>query len=197
MLSRKLAGVAFVVLFGLRPAGAADAPPYPATAPAPVGSFLSGWEIRAGGFASTWGPEKADPNLNAEIVTPKPFHLEGWADYLVPHLQAGGTANIGGGTSYIYAGPMWSVSYEKIFADFALGGAVHDGQIQGHYTNPHLNRLGCRALYHVSWDLGYQLTENWSVMATFDHISSGSGTLSNCGTNQGISILGARVGYRF
>ena len=141
MLSSKLAGAALVALLFLRPAGAADLSPNPASTHEPstyepLGSFVSGWEIRAGGFASTWGPEKGDPNINAEIVTPKPFHIQGWADYLIPHLQLGGTANIGGGTSYLYAGPMWSVSYDKIFADFALGGAIHDGQIQGPLHEP-------------------------------------------------------------
>ncbi|MBV9136417.1 MAG: acyloxyacyl hydrolase [Hyphomicrobiales bacterium] len=198
MLPGRLAAAPLVILLGAQAANAADLAqsPTPVYA-APVGSFLSGWEFRAGGFVSTWGPEEGDANINAEIVTPKPFHVDGWADYLIPHLQVGGTGNLAGGTNYIYAGPMWTVSYDKIFADFALGGAIHDGQIQGHDGDLHRNKLGCRALYHVSWDLGYQLTENWSVMATFDHISNGSGTLSNCGSNQGISILGARIGYRF
>jgi hypothetical protein len=198
MLCAKATVVTLIVGLGVASAAAADlgAAPPPASY-APVGSFLSGWEVRAGGFISTWGPEKGEPNINAEIVTPKPFHLDGWADYLVPRLHAGGMVNVGGGTDYAYFGPMWTASYEKIFADFYLGGALHDGQIQGHYTNPNLNKMGCRVLFHVGWEVGYQLTDNWSVMATFDHISNASGTLSNCGRNEGASVLGARVGYRF
>jgi hypothetical protein len=189
---------ALLVGLGLGVASAADFAQMPAPAAySTTGSFLSGWEFRAGGFVSTWGPEKGDPNINGEIVSPKFFHLDGWADYLVPRLQAGGTVNVGGGTNYVYLGPMWSVAYNRIFADFALGGSIHDGQTQGHYTNPNRNKMGCRVLYHMSWDVGYQLTDNWSVMATFDHISNGSGTLSNCGSNEGASILGVRVGYRF
>ena len=78
-----------------------------------------------------------------------------------------------------------------------IGGAVHDGQIAGHYFDKDRNKLGCRFLYHVGWNLGYQITERLNVQATFDHSSNGSGTLSNCGNNEGASGAGLRFGYAF
>jgi lipid A 3-O-deacylase len=160
-------------------------------------SILSGFEFRAGVFGSTWGPERAEPYLNGEVIFPKFLRAEGWVDYLMPRLQAGGMANVGGGTSYLYAGPVWTAKYERVFADFSVGGSIHDGETQGHYTDRHRNKMGCRVLYHVGADLGYQLSDNWSAMLTFDHISDGNGTLSSCGANEGATVLGVRLGYTF
>jgi hypothetical protein len=161
------------------------------------GIDFSGFELRGGALVSTWGPERGELNLNAEAELPKFFRLQGWADYLVPRLQAGIVGNLGGGTSYAYAGPLWTVNYGRAFAGLALGGAVHNGQIEGHYTDPGRNRLGCRVLFHVAFDVGYRITEALSAMVTFDHISNGSGTLSSCGANEGVSVLGLRIGYSF
>jgi hypothetical protein len=148
-------------------------------------------------LGSTWGPEKGEPNIDGEVLFPKFLHVEGWADYLIPRLQLGGTGNLAGGTSYLYVGPSWTAAYDRIFADLSLGGAIHNGDT-GDNTDPHRNKIGgCRVLYHVGSDIGYQFTQNWSAMLTFDHISNGSGTLSSCGANEGVTVVGIRIGYTF
>ena len=158
-------------------------------------SALAGFEFRAGVLGSTWGPEKGDLNLNGEVLFPK---FLDWGDVAIPRLQIGGTGNLGGGTSYVYAGPIWTVAYERVFADLSLGGAIHDGDTSNIRTSLSRNRLGsCRLIYHVGSDVGYKISDNWSAMLTFDHISNGSGTLSGCGANEGATIVGIRVGYAF
>ena len=160
-------------------------------------SVLAGYEFRTGLLGSTWGPEKGDPYLNGEVIFPKFLHAQGWADTLIPRLQLGGMGNLAGGTSYIYAGPIWRANYDRIFADFSLGGAIHDGDT-GRITDSNRNKIGgCRIIYHVGTDIGYQLTRDWSAMLTFDHISNGSGTLSSCGSNEGVTVIGVRLGYTF
>lgn len=102
------------------------------------------------------------------------------------------------GTSYVDGGAMWTVHHHRYFADFFLGGAVHNGQINSSgYPDPTRNKLGCRLLYHVGWNVGYQFSEHWNIQATFDHISDAAGTLSDCKVNQGISAVGLRLGYAF
>jgi lipid A 3-O-deacylase len=200
-VGKSLAATAIVgLLFGPvsgSPAVSADLPPAPPTFAQASGFNLTGFEIRGGVLRSTWGPEIGDWSLNGEVVFPKFYQAQGWVDYLIPRLHVGIVGNLQGGTDYLYAGPTWRVNYNRFFADFFLGGAVHDGQVNGHYFDPTRNKLGCRALYHVGWSAGYQFDEHWSAMATFDHISNGAGTLSDCHENQGISILGLRVGYAF
>jgi lipid A 3-O-deacylase len=160
-------------------------------------SVFAGYEFRAGVLGSTWGPEKGELNINGEAIFPKFLHAAGWADTLIPRLQLGGMGNLVGGTSYLYAGPIWTATYDRIFADFSLGGAIHNGDTGG---NPDLNRNkigGCRVIYHVGTDIGYQISREWSAMLTFDHISNGSGTLSSCGSNEGVTVIGIRLGYAF
>ena len=178
-------------------ARAADLPAQPPPDFGQTASTLAGFEFRAGVFGSTWGPERGELNINGEVLFAKFLRVQGWADIVIPRLQVGGTGNLAGGTSYAYAGPIWTVAYDRVFADFSLGGAIHNGDT-GNITDPHRNKVGgCRVLYHVGSDIGYRLTENWSAMLTFDHISNGSGTLSSCGANEGATIVGVRLGYAF
>ncbi len=186
-------------LFVSLPAMAADLP-----SPAPPifvqsGSFNpSGFELRGGVLASTAGPETGEVNLNAELVLPRFYTLPGWQNYLIPRLHAGVVGNLQGGTDYAYVGGLWRVlEYHRIFGEIFLGGAVHDGQVNGHDFDPNRNKLGCRFAYHVGSNVGYQIDERWSIMATFDHISNGAGTLSDCKRNEGATVLGLRIGYGF
>jgi hypothetical protein len=183
---------------------AADAPP-PSAPPVdiaenPFGSPIqfydpTRFEVRGGGFASTWGPEKGSPDLNGELVAPKIFSLPGWQDILIPRLHVGGMGNLADKTSYAYAGALWTLNYDRYFTEAFFGGAVHDGPLRA--ANAGEPSLGCRVLYHVGANVGYRFDSHWSAMITFDHASNGEPTLSHCGANTGISVLGLRVGYGF
>lgn len=141
-------------------------------------------------------PERGTSNLNIEVVAPKFWHTSSILDVLLPRLHAGGTANLDGRTSYAYAGFLWTVDYTpRNFAELFFGGVVHDGQVGD--SNPKLAQLGCHALYQIGVNFGYRLSSRLSAMLTFDHASDGEPFLSSCDRNEGIDVLGLRLGYAF
>jgi lipid A 3-O-deacylase len=176
---------------------AADLPPPAAPVATVVANPYSAdqFEIRGGGLISTWKPETGDAYANVELVLPKPFSVSGWQALLLPRPHLGAMGNLAGGTSYAYAGALWTANYERTFAEVFFGGAVHNGPL--HSVAPDQPSLGCRLLYHTGANLGYRFDQHWTMMVTFDHISNGEPTLSSCRSNTGLSELGVRVGYSF
>ncbi len=147
---------------------------------APADSFL--------GFLDTRRLEDANIEL---LFTPLDFG-PGWIGELRPHV--GATVNFGGLESQVYAGLSWTwhVFDGPVFVEGSFGAALHSGASDG-VSYPARN-LGCPALFRESLSLGYDLTEQASVMATFEH-SSHAGL---CGEhNEGITNLGVRVGWSF
>lgn len=147
---------------------------------APPDSFL--------GFLDTRRLEDANVEL---LFTPLALG-PGWIGAFRPHV--GATVNFGGLESQVYAGLSWTwhVFDGPVFVEGSLGGALHDGATTG-AVYPARN-LGCAALFRESVSLGYDLTEQASIMATFEH-SSHAGL---CGEgNEGITNLGVRVGWKF
>jgi lipid A 3-O-deacylase len=147
-------------------------------------------------FRSGLFPERGTSNLNLELVLPKIWRASGRLDALLPRLHLGGTVNVDGRTSYAYAGALWTFNYARRgFAELSFGGLLHDGQLTG--TDQRLARLGCRWLYEVGANLGYRLNDRTSLLLSFDHGSNGKDYLSHCALNEGLDLLGLRLGYRF
>lgn len=147
---------------------------------APPDSFL--------GFLDTRRLEDANVEL---LFTPLDLG-PGWIGEFRPHV--GATVNFGGLESQVYAGLSWTwhVFDGPVFIEGSFGGALHNGAADG--AGYPARNLGCAALFRESVSLGYDLTEQASVMATFEH-SSHAGL---CGAhNEGITNLGVRVGWRF
>jgi lipid A 3-O-deacylase len=188
-----------LVLSVLNGAYAADLPsttaaPPPAPVPVPLYDPTK-FEVRGGFLAESWGPDSGNVDVNGELVFPKLFTVPGWEDMLIPRLHVGGFGSLEGKTSYGYAGALWTVNYDRYFAEAFLGGAVHNGPlISSRADEP---SYGCRYLYHVGANVGYRFDEHWSAMVTFDHASDGRPTLSNCPKNTGLSLVGVRLGYAF
>jgi lipid A 3-O-deacylase len=176
---------------------AADLPPTTAAAPAPAAEAYdpNRFEVRGGFLASTWKPRIGDPYANVEIVLPKLMSVPGWQDLLLPRLHAGAMGNLAGRTSYVYAGGLWTLNYDRYFAEALFGGAVHNGPLIS--AKPDEPSVGCRWAYHSGANLGYRFNAHWSAMLTFDHLSNGRPTLSSCPAKTGLSELGVRVGYSF
>lgn len=154
------------------------------------------FEIRGGFFASPFGVEKGSADVNAALVFPKVFTLPGWQDALIPRLRIGGVANLGGRTSYIYADGLWTMNFDRAFAEVFFGGLVHNGPLQNR-VDENATALGCRELYHLGADLGYRFDQHWSVIDTFEHGSDGEPALSNCPQNRGLNVAGVALGYSF
>lgn len=111
---------------------------------------------------------------------------------LRPHV--GATFNFGGLESMVYAGMSWTIPLgdTPLFIEGALGGAVHNGDVDG-AAYPRRD-LGCRVIFHESVSLGVNITEQASIMATVEHASHAS----MCGgDNRGLTNLGVRVGWKF
>lgn len=167
-----------------------------AYAPQPQ-SQLTGWEIRAGAFAHGVGSaEEGTVDLNAEIISPKLFAAPGYWSYFVPHLHAGGMLNLSGKTSSLYAGALWRFPViERLFVEGFFGGAVHNGALD---DSRGTNALGCNPLFHVGGSAGYQITQRWSAIFTFDHLSNGRRVFgTDCNRNVGVNNYGLRLGFSF
>lgn len=191
LLSR--AGVAGLLLSVFTSATVANA----GGASAAQGSPSEGYEVRLGGFAHGVGSsESGSADINAELIFAKPWSTPDPAtNWLLPRPHIGAMINTNGKTSYVYAGALWTYDFtNRIFAETFLGGALHDGSLNG---SPGHAALGCDPLFHVGGSLGYRVAPRWSVMFTFDHISDGNAVLHACAHNVGLNEYGIRLGYSF
>jgi hypothetical protein len=185
-------------------------PPYGAPAPPPaqpVPAFYDPYrtEFRLGAFLhGVGGAEKGTYDISPELVFPRfPLFANQWWNVFVPRPHVGALANLGGDTSAFYAGALWSFPLPfRTFFELFVDGAIHNGFEQ----SPPLGRssLGCPALFHVGGSFGYAVTDHWTVMFSFDHLSNGHGIFGtecagNVGPtpNQGINDYGGRIGYAF
>ena len=163
----------------------------------PVSPF-AGWEVRAGGLAHNpfFKRENSSADLNLEILTPRLYDTGNYYyNLLIPRGQAGTTlAFASRHTSLYYGGFAWTYEpIKRVFLEATLGAAAHDGYTGQTKIFDGRAELGCSPLIHTSGSVGYRLTDNWNVMATFEHVSNGG----ICGRNQGLTHVGGRVGYRF
>jgi lipid A 3-O-deacylase len=183
------------------PAVAADLPApalpiFAAPVAAPVASpygILS--EARFGLLAhGVYEHEFGSVDVNGEVLTVKPYHLNGAWDYLIPRFHLGGNLNTAGGTSDVYGGVTWQFPiYRRFFGELTFGGDANDGNTHRVITNTTDIRVGCTVMFRESASLGYHLDDHWNVMAIAEHASNAG----YCSHNEGITAIGARVGYVF
>ena len=158
-----------------------------------------GYELRGGVFAhDVGGAEQGTVSLNGDFVFKKFWAPDLGADlnFLVPRLQVGAMVNTDGKTSYASVGLLWTYNFtNRFFSELSFGAAVQDGYLDT--APPGRQAIGCRVEYNPGLSFGLHVTPQWSVMASFDHVSNGEPTLSSCGRNQGLNELGLRAGYAF
>jgi lipid A 3-O-deacylase len=205
---------AFAVMLSLGLANGADlvpapppAAPPPYVAPPAPSYFYDPYraEARLGGFLhGVGGAEKGTYDLNPEFIFPRlPLFREQWWNVFVPRPHVGALANLEGRTSTFYAGALWTFPLPyRTFFELFVDGAIHNGVQQN--PLPGHTGLGCPALFHVGGSLGYAITEHWTAMVTFDHLSNGHYIFGiNCSgntgptPNPGINDWGAKIGYAF
>ncbi len=150
-------------------------------------------EVRGGFYAHDMaGPAHEDDGLdiNGEVLFDSPAFLS-WA--YAPRPRLGATINTNSDTSFAYLDLGWTIDFtEALFVDLSVGGAVHNGELDGPSAAGE-NSYGCRANFHESISLGYRVSPAWSVMLTAEHISNAG----LCDPNDGLTNVGARVGYSF
>jgi lipid A 3-O-deacylase len=164
-------------------------------------------ELRLGGFLhGVGGAEKGTYDLNPEFVFPRlPLfaNQNQWWSVFAPRPHFGGLVNLEGRTSALYAGALWTFPLPyRTFFELFVDGAVHNG-VENHALPGHAT-LGCPALFHVGGSFGYAITEHWSAMVTFDHLSNGHVIFGiNCAgnpgptPNPGLNNWGGKIGYSF
>jgi lipid A 3-O-deacylase len=194
----------------LLPASQALAPPAAGAAPPlsrPPAEFYDPgrMEFRLGAFLhGIGGTERGTYDLNPEFVLPRlPVFSNQWWNAVVPRPHVGAHANLEGRTSFVYGGALWTFPLPyRTFFEFFVDGALHNG-VESNPLPGHAG-LGCPALFHVGGSLGYAITEHWSAMVTFDHMSNGHSVFgTQCagnpgGTpNPGLNNWGGRIGYAF
>ena len=143
--------------------------------------------------------ERTGADVNLELLFVSPGFL---APVRSPRPHVGVTVSPGGATSQAYAGLTWSWNLsDRVFFEFAGGGAVHDGQTGDPSPDPSRpistadgeKIMGCRVLFRGAVALGLRFGERQSVILALDHISNGY----LCDPNPGLDTLGLRWGYRF
>jgi lipid A 3-O-deacylase len=153
------------------------------------------FEARLGAFAHSIGSTEAGGvDANLELLLPRfPNDLPEQYKFLVPRPQFGAMINTEGKTSYGYAGVVWTLNIlPSFFLEPMFGGAVHDGNATANPV-PDENTLGCRVLFHTGLSGGYRLTDQWTALLTWDHISNGH----LCAHNAGMNDYGVKIGYSF
>ena len=109
-----------------------------------------------------------------------------------PHL--GATVSVGDGTDQLYGGFTWTLPLPgPLFLEAGFGGTVHNGNI---YLDEGKDgvQLGCRVLFRESLGLGVELGPHWRAIAGVNHSSHASLCDEE---NDGLSHIGATLGYRF
>ena len=187
------------------PAFAADLPartaplptfvaPQPVAPPSPYG-ILS--EARFGVLAHGVDEhESGSVDVNGEVLFNKVYRLQGAWDYLIPRFHLGGNLNTAGRTSDVYGGVTWQFPiYSRFFGELGFGGDLNDGDTRKVFpkTGNTDIRVGCVANFRESASLGYHLDDHWNLMAFAEHASNAG----LCAHNEGITAIGARVGYVF
>ncbi|HJU14927.1 MAG TPA: acyloxyacyl hydrolase [Stellaceae bacterium] len=116
-----------------------------------------------------------------------------------PRPMIGADVNTNGKTSDGYFGLTWGIKLIQslfgwgrgVFLNGGLGGAVHNGFIDT--APPDRKKLGSPVLFHLSAELGLDLTPRTSISVFVDHMSN-----ANLGShNAGITNAGARLGFKF
>jgi lipid A 3-O-deacylase len=153
------------------------------------------FEARLGVFAHAVGSTEAGSvDANVELLLPQfPNDLPEQYKFLIPRPQFGAMINTDGRTSYGYAGVVWTLNIlPSFFLEPMFGGAVHDGNATATPV-PDENTLGCRVLFHTGLSGGYRVTDQWTALLTWDHISNGH----LCAHNAGMNDYGLKLGYSF
>lgn len=196
---------AVLLAVALSPASASDlpatTPPLPMFVAAPPVAPSSPYgilsEARFGVLAHGVDEhEFGSVDVNGEVLFVKPYHVQGAWDYLIPRFHLGGNLNTAGRTSDVYGGVTWQFPiYRRVFGELGFGGDLNDGDTRKVFpkTGNTDIRVGCVANFRESASLGYHLDDHWNLMAFAEHASNAG----FCAHNEGITAMGARVGYVF
>ncbi len=113
-----------------------------------------------------------------------------------PKLSLGATINLDGQESLAHLGLTWQVPVfdTPVFVEATAGGAIHDGILTGPFTGSGaLRPQGCRVQFYTGVGLGMNITDTMYALLSYEHMSNAD----LCSTNNGLSNMGLRIGFRF
>lgn len=160
-------------------------------------------EVRAGIFAHSvysgffpvmparWLGFTRIEDVNVELLFDLPD-----ADFMhwigSPRLNLGGTVNFAGRESMAHLALTWTVPVfdTPFFVEGTFGGAVNNSMLAASVA-PARN-MGCNIGFYESASIGVNVSEQASVMLTYEHSSN----LDLCAPNAGLSNLGVRFGMK-
>jgi lipid A 3-O-deacylase len=173
-----------------------------AAAPVSASAEITIEELRGGILAQGCcgqGTNKEDGvAINAEIVFASPKFLSVLGS---PRPVVGASvATNTGATSQIYTSLEWRFKLSpRFFVSGGGGVAIHDGETDPFDPVADAARisttlfLGCRALFRLNGNVGYQISDRVSAMFYWAHISNAG----LCQDNEGLDHTGMRLGYSF
>lgn len=153
-------------------------------------------EVRIGLSGSIQKDKTFEPGVfPSATVFFDPFdqrHAQSFFDHMLrPRVHVGAIISTTGGANQAYAGFTWTVPLgEKFFIDLGFGGSITDASLDDPSKRP---VVGCRVNFHESAGLGYNINQNWRVLATIEHSSNAD----LCDENDGLSYAGIAIGYKF
>lgn len=194
---RRIALALAAALFAAAPAGAGELDD--------MARQLGISELRAGVMLhdfETWQmivprPDTIDvgkfQNLNLEVLfNPPDADIVRWLGS--PRIALTTNLNFVGKDSTASLSAVWHIPVgdTPLFFEPVFGGTVHNGYLK---NAPEGRRnLGCRALFHLGFNVGADISDTMTAMVSLEHSSH----LWMCGadTNDGINRLGLRVGWK-
>ncbi len=110
-----------------------------------------------------------------------------------PRPEVGATVNLGGRDSMAHLGLTWQLPIfdTPVYLEGTFGAAVHNGALTG--AAPDRKNFGCRVNFYERFGVGMHVTETTTATLTYEHTSNNEW----CGTNDGLSNFGLRVGWKF
>ena len=136
-----------------------------------------------------------DVNLELLFTSPDFLRIIG-----SPRPHIGTDVNSDGNTSQFYVGFTWHLTLlpglvarsDSLYVEGSLGGATHNGEANGP-LNTNEKRLGSQVLFRESAELGWKFTDFQTIGVFLDHISNADLATHN----EGLTNLGARMGFKF
>ncbi|EDL49147.1 acyloxyacyl hydrolase [Erythrobacter sp. SD-21] len=107
-----------------------------------------------------------------------------------------GSVNLSGDASFAGVGVSWKAELGKVYVRPGVGLVIHDAPaLRVDPQTGYRTDLGSRVLFEPELALGFDVSENWSVEASWVHISNAR--IFNSKQNPGIDTMGIRVNRRF
>ncbi len=151
-----------------------------------------GETVRFGVSWQDYTSPEAGVNLRGELILPKPaFLTASLPDALAPAPFAGLSAHIGQGTSFLYAGALWTIPLtDRLFVEASLAVAANNGRSEPRQGSA---AMGCHGGFREEAGLGWRIDPAWSAIVMVEHYSNAN----LCNHNRGLTNLGLMVGRTF